>query len=60
VDLVVAGGADHEGLASPVRHGLGPQGLEWPGFAEISKLADVVDLNLARVPTDLAGVREEP
>src|SRR6266508_3381476 len=56
----MAGGADHEGLAPPVRHGLGPLGLQRPGYAEVCELADVVDLDLARLLADLADAREEP
>jgi hypothetical protein len=47
VDVAVAGGADHEGFASPVGHGLGPLGLKRPGLTEVGELADVVDFHLA-------------
>ena len=60
VDVAVAGGADHEGFAPPVRHGLRPLGLERSGYAEVGELADVVDLHLAGLLADLAGIREEP
>ena len=55
----MAGGADHQGLASPVGHGLGPQGLQWPGLAEVGEFSDVVNLHLTRLSADLANVREE-
>ena len=58
--MVVAGGADHEGLAPPSRHDRHPFGLLCPGVSEICQGADVVRLNVARALTDLAGVREEP
>jgi hypothetical protein len=40
VDVAVAGGADHKGLACPVRHRLGPLGLQRPGCAGVCELAD--------------------
>jgi hypothetical protein len=55
----MTGGADHQGFASPVGHGLGPQGLEWPGSAEVGELTDVVNFHAVLLLTDLAGIREE-
>ena len=60
MDHAVAGGADHEGLAPPVRHGVGPLGLQRPGRAEIFQLADVVGFHLTSVLADLTGSRKEP
>ena len=43
---VVAGSADHEGLASPLGHELRPRGL-WPSrLGEVGELADLVHLHL--------------
>ena len=49
VDGVVAGGADHEGLASFGRHEHRPRGLAWSGLPEAGELADLVHVHLARV-----------
>ena len=49
VDGLVAGGADHEGLALRSGHELRPRGL-WPSRpGEVGELADLVDLHLGRV-----------
>jgi GNAT superfamily N-acetyltransferase len=65
VDVVVAGGADREGFAPPVRHGLGPLGLERPGCPEIFELVDATiwqqgwrDGHLGRVPAELTAARQ--
>jgi hypothetical protein len=47
VDLVVAGRADHEGLAPPFRHVPGPGWLAVTGVCEIGQPGDVVHLHLA-------------
>ena len=61
VDLGVAGGADHEGLAAPPRHDLHPFGLVWlSGLTEILEFADLVHAHLVRLPTELAPSRQEP
>jgi hypothetical protein len=53
--------ADHQGLAPPVGHGLGPTGgLKWPGSCEVGELPDVMDFHLARLLAILADIREEP
>ncbi|BCB74951.1 hypothetical protein GCM10022251_54540 [Phytohabitans flavus] len=54
----MAGGTGHQGLASPVRHGLGPLRLKGPGSAEVGERADVVGFHLARLLADLADVPE--
>jgi hypothetical protein len=57
----VAAGADHESLASPLRHQSHPLGLVWlSGLVEISELADLVHAHLVRVSADLAPSRHEP
>ena len=60
MDDVVAGGADHEGLASFTRHELRPWWLWLPRFAEVGELADVVDFDLAGVLAPLASSCLEP
>jgi hypothetical protein len=55
MDVVMAGGADHEGLASFSCHELGPWRLWLPGFVEVGGLADVVDFYLAGVLAHLAS-----
>src|SRR3954466_13316770 len=59
MDMVMAGGADHKGFASPGRHCLGPLGLERSGYAEVGQLANVVDLHVVRLLAYLARIREE-
>ena len=56
----MAGYADHEGLASPFRHELGPHGLCRSGLAEVGEFTDVVNNNIARLLTDLTFSREQP
>jgi len=56
----MAGGANHQGLASPIGHGLGPQGLEWSGSGEVGELTDVVNFHVVLLLTDLASILEEP
>src|SRR6476659_3450306 len=60
MDVVMAGGADHEGLASFSCHELGPWRLWLPGFVEVGELADVVDFYLAGVMAHLASSCLEP
>jgi hypothetical protein len=60
MDAGVAGAADHEGLAPPPDHDSHPLGLVWLSRpAEVSELADLVHLHLARVSADLAPSRQE-
>ena len=56
----MAGWADHQGLAPLACHQLRPRGLRLSRLAEVGELADLVDVHLARVPADLAPVRQEP
>jgi len=57
----VAGGAEHEGLASSLGHDPGPFGLVWlPGLVEVCELADLVNLHLVRISADLAPSSAEP
>ena len=60
MDVVMAGGADHEGLASFTRHELRPWWLWLPRFAEVGELADVVDFYLTGVLAHLTSSRLEP
>lgn len=39
---------------------IGPLGLQVPGCCEVFERADVVNLDVARLLADLAGVRQEP
>jgi hypothetical protein len=59
VDVIMAGGADHEGLAPSIRHDLGPPGLARAGRVEIRELADLMNLDIARGAAKLAGVRQQ-
>ena len=60
VDGVVAGRADDKGLAPPPCHQFRPRGLWLSRLAEVGEFADLVHVHLARVPADLAPVRQEP
>jgi hypothetical protein len=60
MDVVMAGGADHEGLSSLSCHELGPWRLWLPGFAEVGELADVVDFHLASALAHLTSSGLEP
>ena len=60
MDGVVAGAADHEGLAAHLGHLLRPRGLAWPGSPEAGELADLVDDHLGRVAAQLAPPGVEP
>src|SRR6266545_2147489 len=61
MDAGVAGFADHEGLASPLRHDVHPLGwVGLSGLVEISELADLVHAHLVRLPAELAPSRQEP
>ena len=55
MDVVMADGADHEGLASFSCHELGPWWLWLSGFVEMGELADVVDFYLAGVLAHLTS-----
>jgi hypothetical protein len=59
VDMIVAGLADHNGFASPFRHGLCPRGLVWPSCVEIGQFADLVDLHRVRAVAELASSLKE-
>jgi hypothetical protein len=60
VDGVVAGGADHEGLAPFPGHEVRPLGLwpSWPG--EVGELADLMNFHHGPLLAPLAPGREEP
>ena len=60
MDVVVAGRADHEGLASSSRHEVRPWRLWLPRSAEVGELADVVDFDLAGVLAQLTSSCLEP
>ena len=60
VDGVVAGLADDKGLPPPLCQMFRPRGSWLPQLAEVGELADLVHVHLARVPADLAPVRQEP
>jgi len=60
VDGVVAGLTDDKGLAPPPCHLFRPRWLRLPRLAEVGEFADLVHVHLARVPADLAPVRQEP
>src|SRR6266568_9542293 len=61
MDLVVAIGADHEGLPAPFHHDFGPFGLTWPpGFVEVGESADVVCLYVGALLAPLAPACPEP
>ena len=49
MDLVVAGRADHKGLAPLFRHEPGPGWLAGAGICEVGEPGDVVHLHLAAV-----------
>ena len=60
MDDVVAGGADHEGLAAHPCHELRPWRLSLPGLCEVGELADVMDFHIAGVLAHLASSALEP
>ncbi len=60
MDCVVAGSADHEGLASPSCHELNPRRLRASRFSEVGEPADLVDNHLGALLAQLAPSREEP
>ena len=57
---VVAGSADHEGLASPFRHELGPRWLWSSRLGEVGESADVVRVHLGPLLADLTAARPDP
>src|SRR5262249_32439469 len=59
VDGVVAGVADHEGLALFPGHECRPGGLVWSGFPELRELADLVHEHLGRVAAQFASPFQE-
>ena len=60
MDLVVAGRADHEGLAALCCHEPGPCWLAGAGVCEVGEPGDVVHLHLAAVLAQFARVPQEP
>ena len=60
MDDVVAGGADHEGLASHACHELRPWRLWLPPLREVGEFADVVGFHLAGVLAQLTSSGLEP
>ncbi|MCW2914894.1 MAG: hypothetical protein JWN52_2962 [Actinomycetia bacterium] len=60
MDGVVAGRADHEGLAVHLGHFRRPRGLVWSDLPEAGEFADLVDDHLARVAAQLTPPGEEP
>ena len=60
MDGVVAGAADHQGLAPLPGHDGHPRGLACSGFAEAGEVADLVHEHSARVPAQLAPSGKEP
>jgi hypothetical protein len=61
VDVFAAAAADHEGLAPSHGHEVHPGGfLCAAGLVEIGELADVVNLQVHRLPADLAASSDEP
>jgi len=60
MDLVVAGRADHEGLAPFCCHEAGPCWLAVAGACEVGQPGDVVHLHLAAVLAQFARVPQEP
>jgi hypothetical protein len=60
MDLVVAGRADHEGLAALCCHECGPCWLAGAGVCEVGEPGDVVHLHLAAVLAQFAPVPLEP
>ena len=57
---VVAGSADHEGLASPFRHELGPRWLWSSRLGEVGESADVVHVHLGLLLAELTAARPDP
>ena len=61
MDVLVAGTADHQGLASPFGHELYPSGfLPLARPVEVGELADVMDLQLLGCSAQLAAPGHEP
>ena len=60
MDGVVAGPADHEGLASPFGHELRPCWLWLSHSFEVGEFAHLVDLSVLGAPAGLAGARQQP
>lgn len=60
VDEIMAGRADHEGLASLTCHELYPLGLVRPRVAEIGQAAELVYVHRVRVLAELAPPAAEP
>ena len=59
VDGVVAGLADHEGLALPFCHELCPRGLWSSRCDEVGEFADLVDLDVGPLVTEFAPAEAE-
>ena len=60
MDVIVAGGADDEGLAPHPCHEGGPRGLARPGLAEVLERGDLVDGHCGAVLAQLAPPLAEP
>jgi hypothetical protein len=60
VDYVVAGSADHEGLASPFRHQLSPRWLWSSRLDEVDESADVVHVHLGLLLAELTAASPDP
>ena len=60
VDVVVAGGADHEGLTSPFHHDFHPRRSWRARLVELGELADMVDLHVTASLAELALSPDEP
>ena len=60
VDDVMAGAADHQGLAPHPCHFRRPGGLARAGFPEAGEFADLVHKHRARFRAQLAPPRQEP
>ena len=60
MDVVMAVGADYEGLSALSCHEFGPWRLWLPGFAEVGELGDVVGFHLAGALAHLTSSCLEP
>lgn len=56
----LAGSADHEGLASPFRHELGPRWLWSSRLGEVGESADVVHVHLGPLLAELTAAHPDP
>ena len=51
--------ADHEGLASPLRHELSPRGPWLPRPGEVGELTDLMHLHVGRSLAEFASTRSQ-